>query len=108
MPIDLQKEKVLTLCEAAKDLPALNGRRPHSSSLWRWCRRGLRGVHLEYVRLGGRICTSSEALSRFANALAAADTNLTKPVPSLQQKATLKIRQHDVERAEKYLRKNGL
>ncbi len=41
--------------------------------MWRWCRKDLNGVFLEYARVGHRICTSAEALNRFVNALAAAD-----------------------------------
>lgn len=71
--IDTTKEHLITLSEAAARLPRRGGRKVHTSTLWRWARKGLRGVHLQYVRLGGRIYTSDEALNRFANALAALD-----------------------------------
>ena len=58
MAIDLQSETVVSLAEAAKTLPQIDGRRIHVSTLWRWARRGVRGVQLEYVRLGHRVCTS--------------------------------------------------
>lgn len=69
MAIDIENETLLTLTEATKVLPRLNGRRPAISTLWRWCRKGLRGVRLEYIRIGRNIATSREALSRFFNAL---------------------------------------
>lgn len=65
----LQIETKLSLSQAAKQAPG----RPHASTLWRWCRGGLHGVRLEYVRFGRRIFTSMEAMDRFAAALAAHD-----------------------------------
>lgn len=59
-------EQILTLSQAAKRLPRLRGNRPVAvSTLWRWCQRGLRGVRLEVIRLGGIRVTSEEALRRF-------------------------------------------
>lgn len=46
MAIDIQTESLLSLTEATKALPRVNGKRPSISTLWRWCRRGLRGVRL--------------------------------------------------------------
>jgi len=77
MPIDCQLEQVLSLKDAAKAMPLIDGKRPHVSTIWRWCRRGLNGVQLDYSRLGCRIVTSREAIARFAIALAVADTQLT-------------------------------
>jgi hypothetical protein len=65
----LSSEHRVTLCEAAKRTPG----RPDASTLWRWCRKGHRGVRLEYLRFGRRIFTSIEALDRFAAAVAAMD-----------------------------------
>lgn len=82
MPIDLHTESVLSLTAATKAVPRIDGKRPHPSTLWRWCRRGIRGVRLEHVRLGHRVCTSREAIGRFANALAEAglaDQPVTSP-----------------------------
>ena len=62
-------ETKVTLTQAARLVPG----RPNVSTLWRWCRRGLNGIRLEYVRFGRKIYTTSEALDRFAIALAAAD-----------------------------------
>ncbi len=62
-------ETVLTFSEAAERLPAINGRKIHASSVWRWARKGIGGVYLESRRLGGRYLTSLEALERFAEKL---------------------------------------
>lgn len=114
MPIDLRNESVLSLAEAAASLPKLDGRRPHVSSLWRWCRKGLRGVRLEYVRIGQRLCTSAEALDRFANALAEADRlsrvsecgSVSDPTHSHPRSA--RRREREVARARGRLAKVGI
>ena len=69
----LNSEKVVSFTEAAKALPAINGRRIHPSALWRWARKGVKGVRLETRRLGGRFVTSMEAIERFSKALAEVD-----------------------------------
>lgn len=70
-------ENILSLTEAAKTVPALNGRAPHTASIWRWCRKGIRRgaivVTLRYVRVGRRIGIPREALNEFFVALAEAD-----------------------------------
>lgn len=66
----LQNETVGSFTEIANLLPRLNGKRIHCASLWRWARRGIQGHKLETRRLGGRFCTSLEAVDRFCKALA--------------------------------------
>jgi hypothetical protein len=95
---DILSEGPISLSEAAR-FAAVNGKAPHPNAIWRWCRKGIRGVQLEYVRLGLRIVTSRPALSRFAVALAAADepklsawkpkANITNPEALRQAAATL-------------------
>jgi len=68
--IEIEKENVLSLTEAAKRLPRRRaGKRPHVSTLYRWAQRGLHGVRLETLQVGGSRCTSIEALERFFVAL---------------------------------------
>lgn len=111
----LDGEKHLTLSEAAKVVPKVNGRRPHTNSVWRWCRKGLNDVKLEYVRVGRTIMTSEEALQRFFAALARADL----PVGALgrgrgvvmrsrPRRRTLRQRAHDIAQAEKELTEAGI
>ena len=73
--IDLKSETVISLSQAAKHstLPRRRaGKRPHVSTLYRWSRHGCRGVVLETIQFGGTLCTSLEAIQRFANRLTAA------------------------------------
>jgi hypothetical protein len=55
---------LLTLSQAVKILPRNNGRHIHTSTLWRWT-RGLRGVYLQYVRVGRLIMVTEDGLYRF-------------------------------------------
>ncbi len=79
--INIEKEATLSLSEAARRLPAIDGKRPHASTLWRWCRKGVGPDHtrLEYLRFGHRIVTSVEAIQRFTERLAEADSNYEHP-----------------------------
>lgn len=70
MAIQFNHEHLLTLTEAAKLLPRRRaGRKPHVSTLYRWASRGLRGVVLETIQIGGTTCTTEEALQRFFDEL---------------------------------------
>ena len=65
MPANLLDEELLSLGQAGRsEIPG----KPNPSTLWRWHTRGVRGVKLETVVLGGRRWTSREAISRFAEA----------------------------------------
>ena len=66
-------EELITLAEAARRLPRIDGKKVSICTIWRWCRRGLRGVHLRYVRVGRKICTSHDSLTQFFTELSALD-----------------------------------
>ena len=66
-------EELLTFTEATKILPKRRrGRKVATSTLYRWAKRGLRGVRLEVTQVGGTMCTSRAALRRFFNRLTVA------------------------------------
>jgi hypothetical protein len=70
MLIDPLKEQVISLSQAARQLPKLRNDRPFSNTtIWRWSKGGVNGIRLETIRIGGRTCTSIEALGRFFAAL---------------------------------------
>ena len=110
MAIDIHNETVLSLTEATKVLPRLNGKRPSISTLWRWCRKGLRGVHLEYIRLGRSIATSEEALNRFFEALAETDEvpDEDRPATPQRKQPSSSRRQASLDAADKVLERAGL
>ena len=105
-------ETLLGLSDAAKAVPKIDGKRPHASTIWRWCRIGINGVSLEYARLGRRIVTSKEALMRFSERLAAADQRPDPRTLKLQKtraKSTQeRQRARAITRAEKRLEDDGI
>ena len=70
--IDIGRERLLTLQQAAKLIPGRPGKSIHFSSIYRWAGTGISGVVLETVQVGGKKMTSVEALQRFIEASTAA------------------------------------
>jgi len=106
--IDLETDKLVTLPQAADFLPRLGGKKIHTTSIWRWCRKGVRGVKLENAIIGSRIITSVQALNRFVNVLSEA------PLPERHwmhkpgvRRRTDKERTRAMAEAEKLLREQG-
>lgn len=97
MPIDAQREHLLTINQAARRLP----NQPHPSTVWRWVLTGLSGgAKLESVKIGGKRYTSVEAVDRFiAGATAAGE-----PVPPRSPCQ----RERDIARAERELEDQGV
>jgi len=61
-------EDVLTLADARRELHQVTGHRPDKCTIYRWCLKGVKGTTLEHIRLGDRILTSRQALTRFIEA----------------------------------------
>ena len=88
--IDLESETVLSLTEAAKRLPTRRaGKRPHVATLYRWASRGLRGIRLETLQVGGTMCTSVEALQRFFDQLGT-PAGISDPPPTRSRSRQIK------------------
>ncbi len=96
-------EKVLLFGEAIKRLPKGKYGKPiHTNTIWRWATKGLKGPNSEVVRLecgkiGGRNCTTEEALQRFFDRLKG--EIVETPIPSAQVKRA--------KQAEEELKKLG-
>lgn len=58
-------EDPITLQQARTELFRATGRRPDKTTIYRWCLKGVAGVKLEHIRLGDRILTSRQAITRF-------------------------------------------
>jgi hypothetical protein len=72
--IDHQNESVFPMSEAPTKLPRRRGgKKVNVATLYRWSTRGIRGVVLETIQIGGTRCTSAQALQRFFERLTAAD-----------------------------------
>lgn len=99
--IDVTKETVVSLTEAASLLPRLRrGRKPHISCLYRWTTAGCRGVALESVQIGATRCTSVEAIQRFC-------ARLTQPHARIPAQSS-RAREHQIARAERELADAGI
>jgi hypothetical protein len=102
--IDISVETVLTFTEAAARLPRRRrGKKPHIATLYRWAERGLKGVRLETIQVGGTCCTSIEALQRFFNGLAKPRSETSQTLP---QYSRTRLRQ--IEQAERECEEAGI
>jgi hypothetical protein len=99
--IDSTTEELLSLAEAARTVPGKSGRGVNPSTVWRWALRGVNGTRLEVLRLGGRTCTSRQALQRFYERCTTAAIGVTPT-------ATPAIRRKAVEAAERELAADGI
>ena len=82
--INVAEEDLIAICDVPKQLPRrASGRRVHVSAVYRWISRGVRGVCLEAIKIGGTTYTSVEALQAFAQHRSRADR---PPSPSVARK----------------------
>lgn len=106
--IDLGSGRLVALADVPDHLPAKRGRKVHLATVHRWATRGVSGIRLETLRIGGAKFTSAEALQAFCERLstggdgAALAPHLPNPgVRSIAQ------RQRDSERAARVLEAAG-
>lgn len=87
--IDSSVEELRSLAVAARGLPKRRAGRPvHASTLFRWASRGIKGIRLEVLKVGGTTCTSAAALQRFFQRLTEADEKLSAPELPAQKAAS--------------------
>jgi hypothetical protein len=98
MMINTEFETLVAVSQLSKVIPG----RVHSSTGWRWVQRGVRGIKLETILIGGRRYTSHEALQRFFERTTAAAAGELPPV------RTAKQRERDIARAERELADAGI
>lgn len=71
--IEFSEQAAVPVAEVPAYLPpGRGGRRVNSSTVIRWCLRGVRGVRLESVVVGGRRYTDRASIVRFIEATTAA------------------------------------
>jgi hypothetical protein len=88
--IDTTREVVFPLAKALQFIPG----KPNLSTLYRWCYKGVKGVRLETVCIGGARKTSREALERFFQATTqAADALLVSPATAAKNASNAGRRQ---------------
>jgi len=69
--LEFDGEPLFDLSSAIERLAEATGLGVHRSTVYRWVTRGVGGIRLGSVRLGGRVYTSEEAIRRFGSALTA-------------------------------------
>jgi hypothetical protein len=84
--------ELLSLSAAADLLP----NQPHVSTLWRWCLRGIKGVRLRTVFVGGRRYTTPAYLIEFVSRLSGPCVEVPQPAASFRSEQTARA----AERAE--------
>lgn len=111
MAINFKTEELLTLNQAANRLPKIASAKVHVSTLWRWCHYGLWGVHLEYLNIGIKIFTSTEALERFFIALTLIKEKpdrFSSKRPKVKKQKTALQNQRSIEDARAILIRAGI
>ena len=97
--IDLSTEKLIRVQDVPRLLPPRHTGKPvHVSAIYRWIQRGVQGVRLEYIKIGGTTYTSEEALQRFADRRSP-ENHDAAAVPT-----TTATRRKQIERAEREVR----
>ncbi len=76
--IDTESETLFPLARGSREIQS----RPSTATLWRWALRGVRGVTLESLVIGGRRYTSREAVARFTRNLNAPRAAAQSPEPA--------------------------
>lgn len=94
--IDAGNETLIALRDVPRCLPARpNGKRLHISAVYRWTLRGIKGIVLESIRIGGTTYTSREAIQRFSE-------RLTGPPPAQIPPANAsRVRQQQLDQANR-------
>ncbi len=96
--IELRTETLIALRDAPKHLPARpGGKRLHISAVYRWITKGVAGIVLEAVRVGGTTYTSLEALQRFADRLSHPAQRVAVPVPMTARRSARQGAQRALE-----------
>lgn len=96
--IDIERESLVSIRDVPRQIPPRrSGRRVHISAVYRWLGRGVRGVKLEAIKIGGTTYTSLEALQRFAE-------RLSEPSTQPRSGPTSSTRKRQIDRAAEELR----
>lgn len=88
--IDITTESLIAVGEVPRHLPVRStGRRVHIATVYRWIQRGVRGVRLASIRIGGTTYTSLEAVQRFSQQLSTPKHDRScpqVPIPAARQR----------------------
>jgi hypothetical protein len=101
--IDIQNGNRLIPLAQVPSLPFIPrrrcGRKLHVSTVFRWAQRGVGGIRLEVVRVGGSLCTTIPDLQSFFSALANAHRPASTAVRSALTRSSLDRVERDLDAA---------
>ncbi len=87
----LADDEFLTFPQAAAALPRRRGgAKTSTSTLWRWSKRGSRGVFLRVVRVGGNVYVRRSDLNEFIEQRSAVGHAPQCPAPSTRSKRAMR------------------
>ncbi|WP_459556779.1 DUF1580 domain-containing protein [Lacunimicrobium album] len=94
--IDITIEKPIRLSAAVDYFPRTkSGKLLHPSTAYRYATRGIRGVKMEVVKIGGCTCTTREAIMRFIIAQQILEQPTIETVSPRKQRSVRQIRAAD-------------
>lgn len=96
-------ETALTLTQAAKAFGRLSGRTPHVATVHRWAMKGVRGVKLETVRMGGLRLVRPEAIERFLASVNRGESETAAGLREILDPAVQERRRAELEAARRRL-----
>jgi hypothetical protein len=84
-------DELLTFADVGRLLPRRRGgTKVAISTIWRWTRRGSRGVLLPFVRVGGNVYISRSDLAEFIARLSSVDRAPQQPSPTTRSERAMK------------------
>jgi hypothetical protein len=101
---DLRDDQPMSMLDAADFLGRLTSKKPHVSTLWRWCTKGCKGVMLESICIGGKRFVTATAVERFIEASTAlrpgqpAEESASPPTPSPAKALLAHVMRHNDRR----------
>jgi hypothetical protein len=102
-------ERRLTLTEVAVVIGSQTGRRPSSSTCWRWALKGVRGKKLDVIRVGGVLYATMASVEAFLDGQPSLASAEQRPAPTKPARTTVasqmaaERRRRDREAAKRHL-----
>jgi hypothetical protein len=96
MTIDVKAETIISFSDARSAFPGID-RRLSLATLHRWRLKGIRGIKLQTILIGGLRYTSREAIIRFVDGLNAGDTPAVPAITAPQRRKQSEAAQFQLE-----------
>lgn len=95
------EEQPLSLPAAADYIGKITGtKKPHVSTLWRWCEKGCKGVKLDSVYIGGKRYVTISAIARFVAARSLSESQATPTAITVTPHTSPYVERHSDRRRD--------